>query len=148
VDLDPVDLGSKEAVRWLETLVWPEETDRLTRLGEAIAVARRDPPRVVRGDLLSHLGPLASEAPSDATLVVFHTAVLAYLTADERERFREGVMRLGGHWIAVEGSDALPWVDPPVQPSPHAEPHFAMSLDGGAPLAYCDPHGRWLQWIP
>jgi hypothetical protein len=147
VDLEPVDLGSNEAVRWLETLVWPEETDRLIRLREAIAVARLDPPRVVRGDLFSHLRPLAAEAPSSATLVVFHTAVLAYLTAEQRERFRDAVTRLDGHWIAVEGADALPMVEPPVQPSPHAEPHFVMSLDGGSPLAYCDPHGRWLQWI-
>lgn len=147
VDLDPVDLRSDEAVSWLETLVWPEETDRLTRLRQAIAVARRDPPAVVRGDLVSNLRPLAARAPQDATLVVFHTAVLAYLSPADRQRFRDDVTRLGCHWIAVEGRDVIPGVPSPIEPEPYAEPYFVMSRDGRSPLAFCDPHGRWLQWI-
>ena len=42
-------------------------------------VARRDPPRVVQGDLLKDLPDHARQAPPDATLVVFHSAVLAYV---------------------------------------------------------------------
>jgi hypothetical protein len=34
---------------------------------------------------------------------------------------------------------------PPSEP-PAAEPHFLISLDG-RPLAFCDPQGRWLQWL-
>ena len=59
-------------------------------LGEALAVARRDPPRVVKGDLRHDLPALAAEAPRDATLVVFHTAVLAYVReAADRDAFAE-----------------------------------------------------------
>jgi hypothetical protein len=148
IDLEPLDLESDESVRWLEALVWPEETDRLHRLREAVAVARRDPPLVVRGDLTSGLRPLAAKAPPDATLVVFHIAVLAYLTTDERERFGRGMMGLDCRWIAIEGRDVLPGVGSAAPPPPYAEPHFAISVDGAPPLAYCDPHGRWLQWLP
>jgi hypothetical protein len=77
--------------------------------------------------------------------VVFHTAVLAYLTTEERERFRRAVMRLEGHWIAVEGSTVVPGIPTPSE-RPAADPHFLISLDGG-PLAFRDPHGRWLQWL-
>jgi hypothetical protein len=35
VDLEPIDLESREAIRWLEALVWPEELDRLERLRQA-----------------------------------------------------------------------------------------------------------------
>jgi hypothetical protein len=147
VDLEPVDLESEEAVSWLETLVWPEETDRLTRLRQAITVARRNPSALVPGDLVSNLRPLAAQTPRDATLVVFHIAVLAYLSPAERERFRDDVTRLDCHWIAVEGRDVIPGVPSPIEPEPYAEPHFVMSVDGGPPLAFCDPHGRWLQWI-
>ena len=38
--------------------------------------ARRDPPVVHRGDLLTDLPALAAQAPADATLVVYHTSVL------------------------------------------------------------------------
>ena len=145
IDLEPIDLDSPEAVRWLEALVWPEENDRLERLRQAISVARRDPPRVVRGHLVEALGPLAAQAPRDATLVVFHTAVLAYLTTEERERFRGDVMRLDGHWIAVERPAVIPAIRTPAE-LPFAEPHFLISVDAH-PLAFCDPHGRWLQWL-
>jgi hypothetical protein len=77
--------------------------------------------------------------------VVFHTAVLAYLTTEERERFRRAVMRLDGHWIAVEGPTVVPGIATPSE-RPAAEPHFLISLDG-RPLAFCDPRGRWLQWL-
>jgi hypothetical protein len=147
IDLEPVDLNADEAVRWIEALVWPEELDRLRRLRQAVAVARREPPRVVQGDLVEKLAPLAAQAPPDATLVVFHTAVLAYLHPPERERFRQQVLQLPARWIAVEGPGVLPRQAPPAAQAPYAEPHFEISLDGASPIALCDPHGRWLQWL-
>jgi hypothetical protein len=142
---EPIDLESPDAIRWLEALVWPEETDRLLRLRQAVSVSRRNRPRVVRGDLIEELGALAAQAPRDATLVVFHTAVLAYLTPELRDRFRHDVMRLDGHWIAVEGPTVLPDIRTPAEP-PFSAPHFLLSLDAH-PLAFCDPHGRWHQWV-
>ena len=78
LDLNPLDAASGEDMAWLEALIWPEQDDRPPNLRAALAIARREPPRVVRGDLLDDLAPLMAEAPADATLVVFHTAVLAY----------------------------------------------------------------------
>src|ERR1043166_8704703 len=51
LDLNPIDLADGNQLAWLRTLVWPEQTERLARLDAAIAVARRDPPRLMRGDL-------------------------------------------------------------------------------------------------
>src|SRR5579862_1709076 len=53
LDLNPLDVTSDDDVRWLSCLVWPGEGDRAERLAAAIAVARRDPPAVHRGDLLT-----------------------------------------------------------------------------------------------
>jgi hypothetical protein len=53
LDLNPVNLHCDEDVQWLETLVWPEQTKRAQRLRAAIEIARLDPPRVVKGDLLT-----------------------------------------------------------------------------------------------
>ena len=41
------------------------------------AVAQDEPPRIVRGNLLTDLDALMEEPPDGTTLVVFHTAVLA-----------------------------------------------------------------------
>src|SRR5215475_7614211 len=76
LDLNPLDITSDEDVRWLSCLVWPGEGDRVRRLGPAIASARRDPPAVYRGNLLTDLPALVAQAPPEATLVVYHSAVL------------------------------------------------------------------------
>ena len=51
LDLNPLRVTDDADVRWLSCLVWPGESDRAARLAAAIAVARRDPPAVHRGDL-------------------------------------------------------------------------------------------------
>jgi hypothetical protein len=103
IDLDPVDVRDADQVAWLEALVWPGEGDRLEQLHAAVEVARADPPRVLRGDLRRDLPALAAQAPPDATLVVFHTAVLAYVSEPaERVRFGDTVRALGATWIANE----------------------------------------------
>ena len=145
IDLEPVDLEDRGAVRWLEALVWPEEHDRLERLRHAIEIARRDPPRVVQGDLLEALLPVALEAPRDATLVVFHTAVLSYLSEDERGRFEAQVRSLAAEWISNESEGVLRGLPPP-DVAPRAASHFLVSRNGERVVALCDPHGRWLQW--
>ena len=55
IDLAPVDVMDDDAVRWLETMVWPEQDERRDRLRAAVEVARTDPPYLVRGDLLDEL---------------------------------------------------------------------------------------------
>jgi hypothetical protein len=148
VDLDPVDVADPDATAWLETLVWPEQDDRRARLAAALALARADPPPLVRGDLLEELPGLAAAAPRDATLVVLHTAVAAYLSAADRRRLVGLVGSLPGHWLSNEGPQVLPL---PVPPPPHegsavgAAP-FLMALDG-RPVAWTHGHGRALAWV-
>ncbi|KQR12354.1 DUF2332 domain-containing protein [Cellulomonas sp. Leaf334] len=141
IDLHPVDVEDDDACAWLETLVWPEHDDRRTRLRAALDVARRDPPRIVPGDLLDLLPALAAEAPPDATLVVFHSAVLAYLDAGARQAFVDVVRTLPGHWISNEGARALPTTAHLASGS--GGHGFVVVVDGVA-RGYADPHGRSL----
>jgi hypothetical protein len=146
IDLEPVDLDNPDDVKWLEMLVWPEEQDRLRRLRAAIEIARQERPRVVRGNLLERLHEVAAEAPRDATLVVFHTAVLAYLSAAERQRFKDSVAAIRAEWISNEGRDVVPGLSiPPVVPV--ASSYFVIGANGRRALAFCDSHGRWLQLL-
>jgi hypothetical protein len=146
LDLHPLDVADASDCAWLEALVWPEQSDRLHRLRAALAVARRDPPRIVPGDLLADLAACARQAPGDATLVVFHTAVLAYVAdAAAREAFGQAVRRLGAVWVSNEFPGVFPLIK---QPLSHSGPRgaFLLSVDG-VPVAWTDSHGGWIEWI-
>ena len=144
LDLNPLDVARDDDVRWLSCLVWPGEGDREQRLAAAVAAARRDPPVIHRGDLLTDLPALAAQAPADATLVVFHSAVLAYVSPQDRQRFAAIVRGLLAVWLSNEAPSLLP--DVPV-PDYQGWP-FLLARDGRVPLAFADGHGAWLQWLP
>lgn len=150
LDLEPVDVRDDDAVRWLELLVWPGEEYRLADLRGAIAVARADPPRVVRGDLVTDLPALAAEAPRDATLVIFHTAVLAYVPSAGRRAFADTVRGLDAVWLANEGPRVLGLEGdgPRLASGPAPEPPYDMALarDGDV-IAWTDGHGAAVRWL-
>ena len=143
LDLNPLDVTRDDDVRWLRCLVWPGEGDREDRLAAAIASARRDPPRVYRGDLLTDLPALAAQAPAKATLVIFHSAVLAYVAAQDRERFARAVRGLGAVWLSNEA----PGVVPGLPFTRFREGTFVLGHGGRTPLAFTDGHGTWLRWL-
>lgn len=144
LDLNPLDVTSDEDMRWLSCLVWPGEGDRAETLEASVAAARRDPAPVYRGDLVTDLPGLAARAPTGATLVIFHSAVLAYVEPDDRARFAATVRRLHATWLSNESPRVLPDVPvPPYEGSP-----FVLVRDGRTPLAFADGHGTWLQWLP
>jgi hypothetical protein len=147
LDLSPIDLADHADVRWLEALVWPGEEYRIPRLRAACAIARAHPPLVVAGDLRTgDLADLAAQAPSDATLVVFHTAVLAYVhDRADREAFARAVAELGAVWIPNEWPDLIPGVDPTQLHDRPADDTFLMCVDG-EPTAWTDGHGTSIDW--
>ncbi|MDQ8727224.1 DUF2332 domain-containing protein [Bradyrhizobium sp. LHD-71] len=146
LDLNPLDVSVSAEAGWLETLVWPEQTDRLANLRAAIKVAARSKPCVQKGDLRNDLRLLAREAPKDATLVIFHTAVLAYVSSpDDRQAFAAEAMSFGGCWIANEAPGVFPEI---ARSASITGPEGAFLLSMNAkPVAWADPHGASLQWI-
>jgi hypothetical protein len=142
LDLNPLDVTSDDDVRWLSCLVWPGEGDRGQRLAAAIASARRDPPAVHRGDLLTDLPALAAQAPRDATLVIYHTSVLYYVAPDKREQVASAVRSLGAIWLSNEAPGILAGTA-----GPALDGHMCVLARDGHPIAYTDSHGTWLQWL-
>jgi hypothetical protein len=146
LDLNPLDVADAEQMTWLETLVWPEQAGRAERLRAAARIARADPPRLLQGDLRDGIAGLAAQAPKDATLVVFHTSVLAYLSNEsERDAFATSVSLLCDYWLSNEGPDVLPNVAARA-PAPLARDRFILAVNG-SPVAWTDPHGAALEWI-
>jgi hypothetical protein len=147
LDLSPIDVRDPEQTAWLEALVWPGEGNRLQLLRAALDIARLDPPPLTEGDLRHDLPALAARAPSDATLVVFHTAVLAYLPDPaDRAAFARTVEGLDAVWIANEAPGNIE-----AAPADHAWPSgfdpFLLTRDR-EPVAWVDPHGTSIEWLP
>ena len=174
IDLNPLDVRNPDDVAWLEALIWPEQDFRRERLRRAIAIAQADPPLLVAGDLNEQLPALAARAPSDATLVVFHSAVMAYLDAEARDRFRghHGAARRrtrlplavqrgahgdhpGGRLQRGPGDGRVPAPRPvpaAAQRQAHgdhrpARPEPGMALAGSCPGIACSVPGYfWMHW--
>lgn len=152
LDLNPLDVTDPETLDWLTTLVWPEHDERRARLRAAAEVARSDPPRLERGDLLRDLPGLVERAAARATgpVVVFHSAVVAYLQPDDRVRFdalmRDLVARGRCHWVSNEGARVLPSVTGTGPEPPEGSTDFVLGVDGRA-VAWTQPHGRRLHWF-
>ena len=146
LDLNPLDVRRDDDVRWLSCLVWLGEGDRQQRLAAAIAAARRDPPVVHRGDLLTDLPALAAQAPAGATLVVYHSAVLAYVNPGQRRRFADTVRGLADAWLSNEAPGVVRGLPGVSRPASGGDP-FVLARDGRTPLALADGHGTWLRWL-
>jgi hypothetical protein len=142
IDLNPLDVNDADDVAWLSCLVWPGEADRAERLHAAVAAACRQPPTIHRGDVLEDLARVVAQAPAGATLVVYHSAVLAYVDMPKRQAFAAAVHDLGGVWLSNEGAGVLP--DLSTDPGPAS---FLLVRDGKEVLARTDPHGAWLEWL-
>jgi hypothetical protein len=146
LDLEPVSLRDDEQVAWLETLVWPGEENRLALLRQALEVARTDPPTVVKGDLRTDLPRLAALAPKDATLVVFHSAVLAYVSSEQdRTEFAQTVSQIDAVWIANESPRVIPGITEQAAKA-CLQGEFLITQDA-RPIACSDPHGKSLRWL-
>ena len=145
LDLNPLDVRSPDDRRWLEALVWPEQRTRFDTLHSALELAAADPPRIVRGDLTHDTAALAGQAPAAATLVVFHSAVLAYLDDAGRAAFAGQLRDIAATrpvvWLANEAPGVVVDIEAPAGPVP-----FVLSRDG-VPIAFTGPHGQSLDWM-
>ncbi|MBG6053832.1 hypothetical protein IWX81_000222 [Salinibacterium sp. CAN_S4] len=146
IDLNPLDVNDPVEMAWLEALVWPEHDERRARLRSAVRIAQQDPPRIMRSDAVSGLAALAAEAPADATLVIFHSAVLAYFSQQGRDDFVRLVSGLQAHWISNEGQTVTPGVKERLASAPVDPALFVVAMDGN-PVALAGGHGQSLQWI-
>lgn len=151
LDLHPLDVCDEDAVRWLALLVWPEQPDRLTRLELAVQVARQARPPLRAGDLRTDVPALVRVASRHGPVVVYHSAVLAYVEPAERERFHDQMLELVAtgacHWVSNEAPQILPRLAATATPRPPGSRGFLLALDGHA-VAWTHGHGASMTWLP
>jgi hypothetical protein len=142
IDINPLHVNDPGDLDWLSCLIWPGESGRSERLTAAAAAASRHAPTIHQGDLLDDLPKVAALAPPGATLVIYHSAVLAYVDMAKRRAFAGAVRDLGAVWLANEGPRVLPGMGAQAD-----DGKFALVRDGTEVLARTDPHGTWFEWL-
>lgn len=152
VDLHPVDPADPDARAWLRALVWPGQDERVARLDACLGIAAAEPADILTGDLVERVAESVARAKAaapQATPVVFHTAVLAYLEPERRARFVAEMQALiaeqGVVWISSEGVSILPEIAGQLDPKVRKHKGlFVVAVDGTA-LATTHGHGEWIR---
>lgn len=85
-DLAPLDAASPADCLTLESLVWPDQVERLELLHAALDVARRHPVCIDTADAPEWLALQLDKNVEGVTTVVFHSFFDQYLSDDGRER--------------------------------------------------------------
>lgn len=150
IDINPLDIRNDADVAWLRALLWPEHTDRLALLNAAIDVVRREPPRLIQGDLLEYLPVLVREAPEQTALCLFATFVLNQFSNDMLDGLRAALLALSCerelHLVVMGFSGFI------VPGSPRVGDTSVWVLrvrDGAGEYrlsSLANPHGRWIEW--
>ncbi|MCX4966283.1 DUF2332 domain-containing protein [Streptomyces sp. NBC_00654] len=145
IEPNPVDVTDPEAIEWLISLTWPEQTKRMRTLNSALALAARTPPTILAGTAQEHLVGIVDETPADQHLLfVFSWSIYQIFgSPGGRERlvdtFAELSRRRPLHEISIGHFG-------------HDTPRVIMaSHDGGVSrsdvVAHCDVYGTWLEWL-
>lgn len=165
LDLRPLDVHDDDDARWLLSCVWPEHSERRERLSAAITLAKLHELALHRGDLVADLPALLAEVPRDATLVVFHSAVLCYVNEEARRDFADVLAEASKQrdivWISNEDPAVVPEITALAPPT--RGPRFLLGrtrftkLLGRTQfnkgqrhdefLAIAQAHGAELEWL-
>lgn len=165
VDVEPLDLEQPQVLHWLAACI-PPETGAVDRFAAASAIARANPARLVRGDLVDTVAAVCADMPEDALLVLVDTYVHVFLPDDERARFLALLPRLGRdlEWVSV---DPLVPLGPDGRESVQGLPVPERALEAcragvtgvlgrlsvrdgevsGRVLGLAHPGATWLEWL-
>lgn len=155
LDASPIDVRDDHAVRWLLACVWSDHPERRRRLEGAIELARANPPLVSAGDLVDDLPAVLAEIPDDAQLVIFHSAVLSYVSPDRRAAFADllagASTRRDVVWLTNEGPGVIPEITALAPPPSEfrfllGRTRFTNGRRRDEFLALAHPHGADLTW--
>ena len=138
LDLNPLDLADADDRRWLESLIWPEQTERRRRLRTALEASRRELVDLIAGDALQTLGPTLARLPHEP-VVVMHSFALNQFSTEQRQAIGdqlEDARAVRPVWrVSME---LLDWDD--------EAPKLTVD-DGSGPkvVGQGHPHGEWIE---
>lgn len=149
-DLNPIDPTTTDGRARLTSYVWLDDIDRFERLREAIQIASEIPATVVKKDAADFVEGL--ELQPGSTMVLWHSSMWVYLSAQSRLRILQQVERLG-----ATASPSSPLWHVAWEPIPNDRNHHELTVqawDGSArsgaiqAIARGTTHGRTITLLP
>lgn len=147
-DQAPVYLSDHEAALRVKSYVWPENSDRLTRMDAAIALAAEAAPNVVKADALDWvLKRIAAPQKSHVARIFNHSIVWQYIPEDRRQKIRSAIEAAGQKATA---QCPLAWVM--LETNRETFKHELTVKYWPGPndwqlLAEAHAHGAWINWL-
>lgn len=146
IDLNPIDVRNDDDVRTLLCFVWADQWGRIERLKRAVAIARRDPPELVRGDYVDELPRLLAERDDDALTVVFQTASTQYLSRARYDELRAALHDAAQDapvgWISTQRHD-----EEVGEFTGYALERALWPEHDARVVAFMGYHGEWLDYV-
>lgn len=145
-DRKPVDLTDPVQRRRLKAYIWPDQTDRLERLGAAIAETLAAGITVETQDAVVWARREARPRPGVA-LVVFHSVFFGYMPAESQAAL---VQTLADAGTRADRDAPLAWLrmEPPADNPAMMELRLTLWPGGeDRRLAIAHPHGAWIEWL-
>lgn len=143
-DRAPIDIRSEDEVLRLRAYVWPDQTDRLERLDQALAVARKFPVTIDRTDAADWAERRLAQQRDGVTTVLYHSIVWQYLAQESQERLQRLIDRIGKR---ARATAPFAWLRMEPETQKAAALHLTLWPRGETLfLADVDYHGRWIHW--
>ena len=142
VDLHIVNPDVPEDILWLRALIWPEHRERVELLLKALDLAKDAPISLVQGDAVRLLPEILPTLPGHAPLCIYHTYSLNQFSPKDRENFFSIIEQWGTsrelHHLSCEWGKRHPQLE---------LVSFSRGVRTHRLLAYCDLHGKWVEWL-
>ncbi|MHA1546496.1 MAG: DUF2332 domain-containing protein [Alphaproteobacteria bacterium] len=145
-DIAPVDVSDKAQRVRLSAYIWPDQPERLARLGHAMEIGQHHRAPVARqaiGNWLEHV--LAPQRPGVLTFL-YHTVVWQYLDGFEKAAAQASI-RAAGQRATVDAPLArlaMEW-NPVIKAT---DIHLTLWPGGDTKLlGHAHAHGTWMEWL-
>lgn len=143
IDLNPLDLNDPDDLRWLEALIWPEQTERRRRLRSAVRIRATVQVDMVRADASSAIGGVLDRLPTAGPAIVFHAFTLNQFPVEARSRF-DGALRAASSRRSISRIGLEYWEGTEDWP----EVRVGLTESDLVPVMQAHPHGDWIKAIP
>jgi hypothetical protein len=168
IEASPVDLQDPAARSWLLACA-PPEASALARLTAAMAVARRDPARIVAGDVVAELPGVLAGFPPERPVIVVDAYLAVFLSPGQRAELA-GILAAAARarpvtWLSLDplvplgpaGRDSVQGLPLPAAlvGDYQRDGVFAVlgartfrdGADRGRLLGRAHPSGQWVEWL-
>jgi hypothetical protein len=139
LDLNPLDPKDPDARRWLDALIWPEQSDRRSRLRAALEAIETMDLELVPGDALQTLPSVLADLPAGEPVVLMNSYALMQLEDEDRDRIAE---------IVADGRRARPVFRVSIEVTIAEERGIGLEVDDGSgfrTVGRTHPHGEWIE---